>query len=184
MKVKLNQLIVVPLLLILFLVAPQGQSAQAAHAVKAESEALRFAREFYRWYVFVSKEDGEGPVWERALKHRSEVFSAPLASALGEDLNAQGKVRGEIVGIDFDPFLNTQDPGDRYEVRGREKRGVRYFVDVYRVRPDGPGQRADVVAELSRVGGRWQFMDFHYPAGGSLLRILTILRLDRDKREK
>jgi len=182
MRAILNQLVVVALLPILFSVVPQVQAAQTTRAMGVQKEALKFAREFYGWYVAVSGEDRKGPAWEYALKHRSGVFSTPLANALGEDLNAQSKAEGEIVGIDFDPFLNTQDPGDRYEVRGCEKRGEHYFVNIYRVRPGGLGQRPDVIAELYRAGGKWQFVDFHYPEGGRLLRILHVLRLDRDKR--
>ena len=155
-----------------------------SRAARDENAALEFARDFYGWYVLVSKEDGKGPACERALKRRSKVFSAPLASAIGEDLKAQSKIRGQVVGIDFDPFLNTQDPGDRYEVRSCERRGERYFVTVHRVHPVDPGERADVVAELCRIGGKWKFMDFHYPSGGSLLQLLTILRLDRERHEK
>jgi hypothetical protein len=40
------------------------------------------------------------------------AFSPELASKLKEDLAAQEKSPGEIVGLDFDPFLNAQDVGD------------------------------------------------------------------------
>ncbi len=181
MRSIFNQLATVTLLLILFSVVSQTQTAPAIHSKGSERDALEFTRAFYDWYVSVSREGGSNPSWGRAVENRPEAFSVSLANALKGDLNAQSKAGAEIVGIDFDPFLNTQDPDDGYEARNCEKRGDHYFVKVYRIGSDHSVKRASVVAELYLMGKKWQFVDFHYSQGGSLLRILAILRFDRGR---
>jgi hypothetical protein len=57
-----------------------------------------------------SLKDGTDTAWNLAIKTKSSVFSPQLALALKEDSAAQAKAEGEIVGLDFDPFLNSQDP--------------------------------------------------------------------------
>lgn len=74
--------------------------------------------------------------------------------------------RDNDAGIDFDPILNSQDPGDRYSVRRIRVKNGRYFADVYGYwsgAVEKQTSKADVVAELAREGERWEFVNFHYP---------------------
>jgi hypothetical protein len=51
-----------------------------------------------------------------AMEKQGSQFESGLLAALKEDVAAQAAAKGEIVGLDFDPFLNTQDPAESYEV--------------------------------------------------------------------
>jgi hypothetical protein len=50
------------------------------------------------------------------MEKQGSQFESGLLAALKEDVAAQAAAKGEIVGLDFDPFLNTQDPAESYEV--------------------------------------------------------------------
>jgi hypothetical protein len=52
---------------------------------------------------------------------------------LKEDLAASKKSPGEIVGLDFDPFLNAQDIAERYLVGKITPKGDHYWVEVFGV---------------------------------------------------
>ena len=55
-----------------------------------------------------------------------------LLAGLKEDMAAAAAApEGEEVGLDFDPFLDAQDPADRYEVKSVSKKGTKYLADVY-----------------------------------------------------
>ncbi len=141
----------------------------------------RFVQTFYDWYVPIARASHQAPAWDLALKQKSTAFSAELARALREDSVAQSKSVGQIVGLDFDPFLNSQDPGNRYEVGGIANKGGTYWVDIFRKRSDTGIRNADVVAELTFKDGHWFFVNFHYPKGADLLGILRLLREARRK---
>jgi hypothetical protein len=74
----------------------------------------RFVQDFYDWYVPKAFGDHTGPAWDFALKYRKQAFSSELFRALQEDSDAQAKAT-DLVGLDFDPFLNSQDPCEQYE---------------------------------------------------------------------
>ncbi|HUN58157.1 MAG TPA: hypothetical protein VMU41_08580, partial [Candidatus Binataceae bacterium] len=159
-------------------------SAQA-RAEEIES-AHSFVQRFYDWYVpealsrsFVSPE-------ELALKQRNSDFAPQLAAALREDLAAQAKSPDEIVGLDFDPFLNSQDPCEHYKVGTITRKGGTYTVRVYAVCSDKQRNAPDVAAELSHWRNGWQFINFRYPnlvkpypRNANLLSILKALRAQR-----
>src|SRR5437588_560107 len=79
-----------------------------------EKSCRRFVQSFYDWYVTEALKDNGGPASDFALRHRGSVFDPELLQQLKEDSEAQAKAKGEIVGLDFDPFLNSQDPGEQY----------------------------------------------------------------------
>ncbi len=88
------------------------------------------------------------------------------------------------MGLDFDPFLATQEPEDRYQVGKATARNGRCRVEVFGLR-NGKGVRPkpDVVPELERSGQRWRFVNFHYPEGEDLLGVLKRLAEERGKNE-
>ena len=53
-------------------------------------------------------------LWRPVAKWPS--LSVETDRRLREDAKAQAKVKGEIVGLDSDPFLASYDPCERYEV--------------------------------------------------------------------
>jgi hypothetical protein len=150
-----------------------------------------FVQEFYAWYVPRTLSDNPVPAYEFTLKHRSSAFTPGLFRALKEDFDAQAKVSDEIVGLDFDPFLNTQDPCERYEMGKITRKENAYWVEVYGVCSGKRSEKPDVVPEVVRISGHWLFANFHYerqakqyPDSEDLLGILKLLREDRQTPRK
>jgi len=81
------------------------------------------------------------------------------------------------VGINFDPFLDYQEPAERYVVGRITQKGQTYMADIYAVRSGEQGEKPDVTAEFVEKDGHWFFVNFHYPNGNDLLTILKSPRL-------
>lgn len=168
-----------PLLLAAFLCGPQARVESKGRTAEAVKD---FAQGFYSWYVPEALKTEETPAWSVALKYKRSAFSPALFRALKEDSDAQAKASGEIVGLDFDPFLNTQDPCDRYEVGAVTSQKAGYRVDIYGVCSGKRNEKPDVVAELARRDGSWAFTNFLYPAiHRDLLSTLRSLQEERQK---
>jgi hypothetical protein len=157
-----------------------------AAQAKPDSEARRslrhFVQEFYDWYVPKAQE-GEGtPAWKLALAQKHSAFDPPIVRALREDSAAQIKSLGEVVGLDFDPFLNSQDPSPHYEVGEIAEKDGDFWVDIHGVESGKKSEKPGVIAEVSRRSGRWIFVNFHYQENRDLLATLKLLRETRGKR--
>ena len=147
-------------------------------------DGKRFTQEFYDWYVSHVVGKSEGAAWEMVLRQRPASFGQELLRSLEEDADARAQSSDRIVGIDFDPFLNTQDPASRYKVEKFEQRRGTYFAQIC-----GEGQgspQADVIAELEHTSKGWAFVNFHYPNANSkeaqnLRALLTSLSASRRK---
>src|SRR5437763_787278 len=136
----------------------------------------QFVQSFYTWYTpIASRTTNDAPSAEVAVDQRPDAFSEKLYRALKKELTAQGTRSGRI-GLDFDPFLNSQDPAPRYTVGNVSADGRHQNVEVYAVY--GGGRReAAVKARVKEQNGHWVFTDFVYPNGGSLK---SQLRLQED----
>ncbi len=167
----------------LLLALPCSLNAQEMTRQQLSNSARDFTQEFYSWYVRTAQSEHAAPAWDFVLKHRSSSFSPELRLALKEDSAAQDKSPGELVGLDFDPFLASQDPEDHYEVGKVTRKGDSYWVEVYGVRSGKRMEPAAVLAELVRKNGHWLFVNFHYPGpnGSDLLSLLKRLREERRK---
>ena len=138
--------------------------------------AAQFTQAFYDWY---SQHDDR---LEAAVSDRSFAFGPELLTALKADIDAQSKSPDEIVGLDWDPFTDSQDPCDPYKVTGTDHRG-----DTVRVALTGTCEGyastsgPDVLAEVRRSPAGWVFVDFRSPGDPlSLLDHLALLRHDRE----
>ncbi len=160
-----------------------GTAAQDKAQVSPEVSCRRFAREFYSWYVPVTQKRLHQPAFVIALERRTSAFAPSLLRALEADWKAEQSAQGDIVGIDFDPFVNSQDPADRYELRNIKLAGDKCSVEVWSNLPHRSSDKSatpDVIAELSRPTGRWQFENFRYPEFNTdLLTLLASLRKER-----
>ena len=112
-----------------------------------------------------------------------------MAKGLEEDLAASKKSPGEIVGLDFDPFLNAQDIAERYLVGKITPKGDHYLVEVFGVWAGQKNSNPDVVPELAFENGQWIFTNFHYgktsiPVNENLVSVPQILKKDRRKTAK
>jgi hypothetical protein len=167
-----------PLLATLVALAIVGTTA-AARAGDAISDGRQFVERFYQWYVPKALAPGGDPPWKAALEQRGADFDPALRAALEADLAAQARVSDEIVGLDFDPFLNTQDPAGRYKVGSATRKGEVSTVEVREVDPSGAAGTVAVRAVVSQEKGRWRFTNFSYPDGSNLLDLLKTLKAGR-----
>jgi hypothetical protein len=167
-------------------------SSLAIGQQRSQQEVIKSCREFvetfYAWYVAKALSHGPVPASDLALKHRPYVFSSKLFQQLSEDSDAEKKAPGDLVGLDFDPFLATQDfPAERYVAERITMKDGRYWVEVHGVRNGKESELPDVTPELIVRNGRWIFVNFHYQdpsrPGWSwdLLRELKDLRRSREQ---
>jgi hypothetical protein len=166
---------------LLFLVL-QASSAHADDAALAAS-GRDFVQKFYDAYVQQALADSAVPASQFAIDHLSASFAPDLLAALKDDAAAEAKSSDEIVGLDFDPFLNSQDPAERYEAGSATQQGTSYLVDVYSVTDGKRSQDPAVVAELVYEDGHWLFANFRYPGNDDLLTVLKTLKADRDSQQ-
>lgn len=174
--------IFVCMILTLLLTVVAGQAQKPA---SEEKLCQQFVQSFYDWYVKIARQENSGSPDEIAVKQKSANFSAELKRRLKEDSDASAKSTDGIVGLDFDPFLNAQDIGEKYTVGKVTKKGARYFAEVNVTWNGKRKSKPDVTPELSNKGGTWVFENFHYektniPENENLLSILAVLKKDRE----
>ena len=143
-----------------------------------------FVQEFYDWYTAVAAKAKERP-WDLAIQHRAAQFSPSLLRMLKLDSEAASHAQGDIVGLDFDPILGSQDPSKRYQVRKANLQGDKCSVEVWSASPTNRADKSgkpDIIAETVFVQGHWQFLNFRYP--DLKLDLLTVLAQLREERQK
>jgi hypothetical protein len=156
---------------LMLLIVPCSLAGQAVSRHGTSASARKFVEGFYKWYGACAQNLNERTS-DAALKLRSSDFGPQLARLLKEDSAAQDKC-AEIVGLDFDPILNTQDPDDSYEVGRITQKGDYYRAEIYGVRSGTRRERPDVIAEFQNKNDHWFFVNFYYPSlGTDLLKIL------------
>jgi hypothetical protein len=150
------------------IVAPARAFAAGAYAVPpenpTESSASAFVQGFYDWYVgkvLVATKKGSGYGFIDAVRQRPDGFSPELKRLLEEDVAAASKCKDDVVGLDWDPFLETQELPGSYKVGKVEKtaQGFRVSVDVRDAKARG-ARNPVAQADVAFVGGHWQFVDF------------------------
>lgn len=166
------------LFLLVCLVAALGHPHSDEQKGKDRVAALQFVQEFYDWYVPKASKLAVDPVKD-ALRSKAAWFASELRKALLEDIEAQQKARDEIVGLDFDPFLNGQDPGVRYVVVGAKAKGKTWLVSLHAVAAGMRSSKPAVVAVVEQGEKGWRFVNFEYPGGDDLRTILKNLRNER-----
>ncbi|MCU1284060.1 MAG: hypothetical protein JWO13_410 [Acidobacteriales bacterium] len=145
-----------------------------AQVTKVDEEKTKsprqFVQDFYKWYVPRASRNNANGAWNLALKYKSSAFTHQLSELLRQDSAAQAKCK-ELVGLDFDPFLNSQDPADRYDLGKITQRGQIYRVDIY-AESEKKSENPSVRAEIAERNGRWLFVNFYYSDGTNLLGLL------------
>ncbi|EDY19432.1 conserved hypothetical protein [Chthoniobacter flavus Ellin428] len=167
-------------ILLLAALALFAWSAGAAPLQAADSPA-KFVQDFYNWYVPLSKHDRHEASSDVALKKRAADFSPELTKALKEDSAAAAKNPGELVGLDFDPFLNSQETVDRSVVGNVTEKNGAYRVEVYHFLDGKKDKKPQVIPEVKSVNGHWVFINFWNSEKGNLLEELRQLAKDRKK---
>jgi len=172
----------------------QQQTAQPRQQVQtsAETEQVqsckKFVQGFYDWYFDrLNAEKGRaaaGPSSYEVLTLKPQVLAPELRQMLKEDVEAASKNQDEIVGLDFDPFINAQDWEGKYWVNSVNVKDGTCRASVWGM---DAGKKRDIVhPKLKITNGNWKFVDFYYPesmgrADASLMGILTDLRNERER---
>lgn len=154
--------------------------------VKQNQSCSKFVRTFYDWYTSYSNQHQKERTSDSAIKLKANWFAPALVKQLKEDSAAQDKVSGELVGLDFDPFLSTNgDPYDKYVVGEASTKGGKFFVNVYGSSHNKRSAKPAVVPELALRNGQWVFTNFHYgstePVNENLVSVLKFLAESRKK---
>lgn len=153
----------------------------AADGKPSDAQSARaFVQDFYNSYVREVKRGHRESSEAITLRTQTSLFSTPLADALKADLAASARSPEEVAGLDFDPFLNSQELCEPYKVGKATLDADTYKVTVYGSCPDKPGQ-PDVIAAVQKSGDAWIFVNFFYPGDGDLLGVLEQLKRDRKK---
>lgn len=154
--------------------------------------AKQFVQAFYNWYVVKSGAGKEADVrgMETVLKQKKQFLDATLYRDLAEDEKAAEKSPGEIVGLDFDPFVAANGLiYDKYETGSPKADGQKFLVPIYGIESGKRTAKPVLEAEVATKNGRCVFTNFHYgksefPQNENLLSVLSTLRKDREKYAK
>ncbi len=132
-------------------------------AIAADSTLLvrRFVQEFYDWYAPLALGDHYGAAWWNVLKNADRYLDRSLASAVRDDSIARMRDPQTREVLNFDPFLNSQDPCVPYEVISVHHQGGTYRVPMRACHAKGAGP----VVEVRAVDGRWKITNVFYGRG-------------------
>lgn len=162
--------------------APMGATAGGP---SSESQSVqKFVQDFYTWYLAEEKQDHNMALSDVAVKMKPRWFSAAVLQGLKEDDEAQAKSPGDIVGLDFDPFLNAQDICEPYKTGKVTAAGAGYRVEVFGSCEKSDPKQPDVIAAVEKRYGSWVFVDFYYPEQGDLFSVLEALKKERENTGK
>jgi hypothetical protein len=161
--------------------------AQAAKQVAEEQSCVLFVQQFYDWYLIRTGPNGKPRPANRSLddvlRLKPKLLSAELLALLKDDLAASKASSDDIVGLDWDPFLASQDAVSRFHVDAATILNGRCSARVSGV--EGGKKREKVVPELASTSGNWIFVNFHYPGqNGADENLIDTLKLLRDERKK
>ncbi len=165
-----------------------SRKRRSAYAVTPADTCRAFVQKFYVWYTSKPvQENGDTSADALARRRYPNNFSAELKRALEADEQAAAKHPDEVVGLDGDPFLNTQELADRYYPGVATVESGICKVPMFGVNlaPNQPTEKhlahqPDVTAILKKVGSAWVFQDFIYDKDETLLSVLKQLAKDRE----
>ena len=122
----------------------------------------------------------------RALHDPRWHFNPALVTALRADSAASVANPGEVVGLDMDPFLNSQDPCNRYAPTAVRRDGATFLVDVVGSGGCPSHREPDVTVRIAFRGTTPVFVNFLYlkPANDDLLHLLAQLASERAKKPR
>jgi hypothetical protein len=148
------------------------------HRPGSDSASVRkFVQSYYDWYIPVAaNEKIDGQIL--AVVGSVDAFTPGLHHALQEDMVAD-RHSELLVGLDFDPFLNSQDPPSHYLAGKVAKKGKSWLVQVQIPSIQGSPAATMVTAQVEKMDYGWRFQNFLYPNGGNLLGILRDLKRER-----
>ncbi len=87
------------------------------------------------------------------MRVKPPVLSQQLATLIEKDRQASIAADGDIINLDFDPFLYSQDPRGKYVVGKIAVSNNGCLAEINNGR---------VIAELKKSGSSWLFVNFRY----------------------
>ena len=168
----------------LVLIACQAPQAFGQKPCATDAECKAYVQKFFDYYVREASKDSKESADIRAINNKQFAFSQELQTQLKADDAAAVKSPGEIVGLDFDPFLNSQEQPAHCQAEKVTHTGDRYLVAVYSTLDGKKETKPNVTPELQLKNGQWTFVNFHYgksniPQNENLLLVLKALRAER-----
>ncbi len=130
------------------------QPAQVSAPTADEQSCRAFVQKFYDWYWndSLGNKTTASHDYHETIELKPAALSPDLIRLIKRD-NARQIAVGGIANLDFDPFLNSQDPEGKYDVvRLSVKDGVCRSTLSQR----------DIIAEVKKSGPDWVFSNFHY----------------------
>ena len=161
---------IVCLSLFFFLATTSSLRAQEKSPQDIEKSCSAFVQGFYDWYVpqWLTDDLHSDSLFKRwqasrdPLKQRKYRLSAELVRRLKEDRAAQDKAPGDIVGLDFDPYIGgNAGPVGRYVVGKITPKAKHYLAEVTPQTSVG-GKKPVVAAEVAFDNEQWIIVNFHY----------------------
>jgi hypothetical protein len=144
-----------------------SKSTPVASSAPLDANSCKaYLQEFYNWYAVRSDYDVKhrvpAPPSNDVLTMRPQALSPELAKLLKEVNDAQANSKEEI-GLDSDPFSNSQDVSSSYVVESATiKNGhCMTMVSGYEKKL----KEETVMPELAPVGASWQIVNIHYGKG-------------------
>ena len=159
--------------LLVFVISP----VYAGNYNDLAKQCFKVVQDFYDWYAPRSTTKEFATV-KTVLRERKQLFSQKLIDSLMEDASVQEAAPDEITGLDFDPFLYSQDPDPKYVVRKVTRSKNKCLVEVSPESTDKSIAIPVVTAELIVNGNSTKFTNFYYGTSknkteGNLLGILA-----------
>jgi hypothetical protein len=172
----------VMLVAILLAVVPYASTQHIGDAPQKSTEqgCRKFVQDFYDWYVPVALQDQNFRAWDIALRLRPSAFDPTLVRLLKRDSEAQSK-SNELVGLDLDPILASQDPSERFAVQRVARKGLSCTVTVLGL--SSGVRREKVVADVRFRNGHWRFVNFIYSSGNQRWDLIHYLNDLEDGRQ-
>jgi len=127
----------------------------------ADEQSCRlFVQKFYDWYWNRFADHANDPKFDMrneptyhdVAQLHPPVLSQELIRLIKRDERLQEKAQG-IANLDFNPFLNTQDPEGKYLASGATGSNGQCQVQI---------EHGHLTAELRKSGSAWVFTNFHY----------------------
>lgn len=144
-------------------VGARAEAVSTGSGSSDSSSVVRFVQSFYDWYVPVADTSRRPAMWS-VLSSGSGDLDAGLRDALRADsaFGEYGNGTGTREALNFDPFLDSQDPCAQYQVAEARKQGGEYHVAVTAVCADSTWQAARPVVVVSNTEGRWKITNVIY----------------------
>ena len=137
---------------------PQQRTSIAGDSIVA---VRQFVQGFYDWYTPIALSGLHFPAYWNVLNNADRFLARELAAAIRDDSVAQVSAPITRVPLNFDPFLDSQDPCGPNEVIDVRRQGDSFRLPIRECHMQRPGP----VVEVRSVDGRWRISNVFYDRG-------------------